>query len=135
MHEISESLENPKKIIKFMLKALINERFLTSFRDRLFSCCFERCFSEICIISSHFSCASKYKLPVQIMWRKNLWEEYLELHKFNKLLKSLQSREPESWDLLTTITNCLAFDGTLLVRFQPAIKINFVIKKRFSCSK
>lgn len=40
----------------------------------------------------------------------------------------LEGWKPEFGDPLTTITNYLGSDGTLLVRFQPAIKINFVHK-------
>lgn len=47
----------------------------------------------------------------------------------------LEGWKPEFGDPLTTITNYLGSDGTLLVRFQPAIKINFVHKKLDSCSK
>lgn len=43
----------------------------------------------------------------------------------------LKGWKPEFGDPLTTITNYLGSDGTLLVRFQPAIKINFTHKMRF----
>lgn len=42
----------------------VNETHLTSFGNRFFSCCFERCFREICIISSYFGCTPKNQLPV-----------------------------------------------------------------------